>query len=124
MAIILSIATAIFYGYFSWEHKGEPYSVRAKNALGGALMGFGVEALFWFAVIVTISQLVRSNDTMWQVLVLVMETPMLPISLVNISTFMIPLAFAVYKDSEERYDYRGWAIFIVCALALIFGIYY
>jgi hypothetical protein len=61
---------------------------------------------------------------MWQVAMLVIETPLLPISLVNISTVMIPLAFAIDETSEGRYDYRGWAIFIVCAMALIFGIYY
>jgi hypothetical protein len=123
-AIFLGLLIAVLYLFFSLEHTREPYSRRAKDAMGATLLGFGVEALFWFGLIVLGSKLAESNAVMWQVVMFVIETPILPISLVNISTAIIPLAFTVKEATDGHYDYRVLAIIIVCVLALIFGMYY
>jgi hypothetical protein len=36
---------------------------------------------------------------------------------------MVPLSFSVHK-AYGRYDYRGLAISVLCAIALILGFYY
>lgn len=123
-AIFLGSLIAVLYLIFSLEHSGEPYSRRAKDTLGAALLGFGVEALFWFGLIFLGSKLAESNAVAWQVLMLVIETPILPISLVNISTAIIPLAFTVKEATDGRYDYRVWAVLVISVFALVFGMHY
>jgi len=101
-----------------------PHAERTKEVLLSTLKGFGVEAIFWFALGFIASQLAMQDLMLWNVFMHVVESPFLPISLVNISTLLIPPVFTVNEYSNGQVDYRKHVLIGLCVFTAFIWLYY
>ena len=100
-----------------------PHAERTKEVLTSTLKGFGVEAVFWFALIFIATQLATRNVVVWHVFANVVETPFLPISLANISALLVPPVFTMHEYSHGHVDYRKHVLVGLCALTVLVWLY-
>jgi hypothetical protein len=116
---ILTIV-AVIYAVFRLEH---PYSEKAKGVIGAHLTGCLTDAGAWFMIVVVASQLAIRSPTLWYIFIRILDTSFFNVTFVTWSMLLVPLSFSVHK-AYGRYDYRGPAIGVLCAIALILGFYY
>jgi hypothetical protein len=119
-AIGILVAVATIYVLFRIAH---PYSEGAKNVIGSHLVGCLADAGIWFVIVLITSQLALNNPPLGYVFMRVIGTSFLNVQFVTWSMLLVPLSFSVHK-AYPRFDYRPWAIGIMCIVAFVLGLYY